>query len=187
MDNAYKYTDENIVSLVLKGNTDAYEELVKRYENKLLRYVRYILPESHDVEDIVQTSFIKAYENLNSFKPSFKFSSWIYRIAHNEAVNTIKRTGKTLHFPDLDIFSVALPNTPENEHEKNEIKTSVTKCLKELPVNYRDVLALYYLEDKSYSDISAILRIPEGTVAIRIRRAKAKLKEICIKYKVRHN
>ncbi|GIW69932.1 MAG: hypothetical protein KatS3mg101_0679 [Patescibacteria group bacterium] len=67
MIDSYTYTDEQIVLIILNGDNEAYEEIIKRYENKLIRYIKYLVPKTDDAEDIVQTTFIKAYENLNNF------------------------------------------------------------------------------------------------------------------------
>jgi len=184
MIDSYTYTDEQIVLIILNGDNEAYEEIIKRYENKLIRYIKYLVPKTDDAEDIVQTTFIKAYENLNNFKQEYKFSSWIYRIAHNEAINRLKKKYQETFFPDFDLISLSSKETPETEYEKKELASTLMKCLNMLPVKYRGVLTLYYLEDKQYEDISIILKIPKGTVATRINRAKAKLKEICIKYHI---
>ncbi len=182
MIDAYRYTDEQLVSIILDGNSEVYEEIINRYIAKLTRYVKYLVPKSDEADDIVQNTFIKVYENLNGFRSEYKFSSWIYRIAHNETVNFLRKRYHETFLPDLDILSFSSNETPETEYEKKEIASTTVKCLKELPVKYKEVLTLFYLEDKSYGEISVILKIPKGTVATRINRAKEKLKKICIKY-----
>lgn len=84
-------TDEQIVAAILNGDKDLYRNIIKRYEKKLLRYLRKFLSDPNDIEDILQVVFMKVYKNLYGFGPGKKFSSWIYRIAHNEAVNYLKK------------------------------------------------------------------------------------------------
>lgn len=178
MQNLGKKTDEQIVVLV-KEDKEIYSEIVERYQEKLLRYVKYLIGDAHKARDVVQESFIKAYINLNSFDISKKFSSWIYRIAHNLAINEAKK-----HQKEIKLFD----NIENDDHEKiekelerKEVISELKKCLKQLPLIYKEPITLYYLEEKSYEEISDILRIPGGTVAIRIRRAKQTLKKLCQK------
>ena len=85
MTKSVEVSDEVLVVQVIEGDADAYATLMTRYESRLLRYVIYLIHDQAAAEDAVQETFIKAYQNLRSYKPSYKFSSWIYRIAHNEA------------------------------------------------------------------------------------------------------
>src|ERR1043166_6670972 len=97
-------TDEQIALAVQAGTTERFGELIERYEAKLLRYVRKFLLDPEDAQDIVQDTFIKAYENLQSFDASRRFSPWIYRIAHNEFVNALKKkqSRRTMFTIDFD-------------------------------------------------------------------------------------
>ena len=172
-------SDEQVVKEVVKDK-EVYTELVKRYESKLLRYVRYLVGE-READEIVQESFIKAYINLQGFDENKgKFSSWIYRIAHNEAMNKVKKK-KPLSLDLNDWLKEILPGKVniEKEYEKKEEKEMVRQCLKSLDFGYRSVLSLFYLEEKNYEEISEILKMPMGTVGIRLKRGKEKLKEIC--------
>ncbi|MHA1211225.1 MAG: RNA polymerase sigma factor, partial [Candidatus Heimdallarchaeota archaeon] len=98
-------TDEEIARLVQSGNIDIFGEIVNRYEEKIKRYGRKFLSGIQDIEDIVQDVFLKTYENIQSFDTKRKFSSWIYRIAHNEFVNALKKhKKKPLPLFELDIL-----------------------------------------------------------------------------------
>jgi RNA polymerase sigma-70 factor, ECF subfamily len=176
-----KLTDEMLVNEIRKQNRERYAELVKRYEDKLMRYATYILGDEQKARDVVQDSFIKSYINLNSFDTKKKFSSWIYRIVHNESLNSIKKYHKEVPLiQDMDFES---GENIEHDFTKNEIVEKAHTCLKKMPIIYSEPLSLYYLEDKSYEEISDILRIPMGTVATRINRAKGIMKNICQKNK----
>ncbi|MBU1085832.1 RNA polymerase sigma factor [Patescibacteria group bacterium] len=173
-------SDEEVVRKVIEDQ-EQYAELVKRYEEKLNRYVNYLIGSSDEASDVVQEAFIKAFVNLKGFdKKKGKFSSWIYRIAHNEAMNKVKKK-KHLSLDFNDWLKEMLPGKVniEKEYEKNEEKEMVKKCLTSLGFKYRSVLSLYYLEDKSYDEISEILKIPMGTVGIRLKRGKEKLRQVC--------
>lgn len=175
-------SDIEIVNL-LKEDIDMYAVLIERYEKQLMVYVRRILFVSvEDAEDILQEIFIKVYRNINSYNPKYKFSSWIYRIAHNEAVSYLrskkrKQLSKNVSSVEDDIFD-KIPSDIDIEGEyikKDSIKT-VAQALKNLDSKYREVLILRFFEEKEYNEISEILHIPSGTVASLINRGKEKLK-----------
>ena len=171
-------TDEEIARLVQSGDIDLFGEIIKRYEEKMKRYGRKFLKGIEDIEDIVQDVFIKAYENIQSFDIKRKFSSWLYRIAHNEFVNALKKHKKRpLLFFELDIIlPYSMPEEFDKENNRQEIKQMVDKFLDKLETKYREPIILYYLEELSYKEIADILRIPVSTVGIRLKRAKEKIK-----------
>jgi len=174
-------TDEELVKIIRTSDQEQYSVIVKKYQDKLFRYANNIVNDESRATDIVQQTFIKAFINLNGFDTKKSFSSWIYRIVHNEAMNLIKKYKKEVSLlPDFDIPS---NDNVEDEYNKEETATEVKKCLKEIPLSYSEPLSLYYLEDKSYEEISDILRLPVSTVGTRINRAKTQLKKICKKNK----
>lgn len=170
-------SDESIVEQVRSFDQELYVVLVERYQHKLLRYAQNLIHNEHKAADVVQESFIKAFINLQGFDTKKKFSSWIYRIVHNEAMNSIKKYQKEVQMPEG--FDFASSEDIEADFERKEEIASVQTHLKKLPVIYAEPLALRYLEDKTYEEISDILRLPMGTVATRIKRAKALMKHIC--------
>ncbi len=174
-------TDEEITRLVQLGNIELFGILIERYEEKMLRYGRKFLRGFEDIEDIVQDVFIKAYENIRSFDPKRKFSSWLYRIAHNEFVNTIRKKSKSpLSFFDPDTL-FPHPVSKENsdkESNREELNQMIDKCLDKIQPKYREPIILYYFEELSYKEIADILHIPIGTVSIRLKRAKEVIKKI---------
>ncbi len=172
-------SDEMLVEKIRSKDKNLYTHIVERYEAKLMKYAFYLINDQHKAADVVQESFIKAYINLNSFNTKKKFSSWIYRIVHNESINMIKKYKKEISLsPKFDIPSNI---NIEDEIDAKEIIAKAQNCLSQMPIIYSEPLALYYLEEKSYEEISDILRIPMGTVATRINRAKIIMKLICQK------
>lgn len=177
-------SDEKLVQKSLT-NKNTFAELVDRYEAKLLRYIKRLtgLP-TNQAEDILQEAFIKIYKNLNNFDQKLKFSSWAYRITHNETINYIKKQKSTtpLETDDEDATSLIeiLKSDADVEKEtiQKETANRVKTTLYKLPKKYRDVLILFYLEDQDYAAISDILKKPSGTVATLLNRAKAKFKSI---------
>jgi RNA polymerase sigma-70 factor, ECF subfamily len=174
-----KLSDEEIADKVRTTDTNLFAVIIERYQKKLLHYANSLIKDEDKAVDIVQASFIKAFVNINSFNIENKFSSWIYRIVHNEALNLLKKyPGETPLLDDLDFKS---DENVEEDFIQKETKAQVEKCLKEIPILYSEPLSLYYIDNKSYEEISDILRIPMGTVAIRISRAKKLMKNICQK------
>jgi RNA polymerase sigma-70 factor (ECF subfamily) len=175
-------TDEEIVLMVQKGDLQIFGALIERYQEKIQRYVKRFTPAT-EAEDITQTVFLKAFENINSFKINLKFSSWLYRIAHNELVNYLKKK-KTLPLFDFDVF---LPHyhvsqkEMENETDKKIEIEQFKKCLDKLEPKYKEAVILYYFENLSYQEIANITHSPISTVGVKIKRAKEKLKQICNK------
>lgn len=174
-----KISDEKIIEEVRSKDQDLYYIIVERYQSKLLRYASNLIKDMDQASDIVQNSFIKAFVNLNSFNTKKNFSSWIYRIVHNEAINVAKKYQREL--PILDNINFQNDKNTKDYFEQKEIVAKVKKCLEKIPLLYSEPLSLFYIEEKSYKEISDILRIPMGTVAIRINRAKILIKKICQK------
>lgn len=178
-------TDEDVVKKVQQGDVESFGILVSRFEARLLRYGRRFLSSRDDIVDLVQDIFIRVYTNINSFNLSFKFSSWIYRIAHNVFVNALRQQK---NFPVLyfDFFDELLPlggetESPEDESVRNEIRQELVTLLDSLPLKYREILILFYFEDMDYDSIADILHIPISTVGVRLRRGKTYLKKILTK------
>lgn len=176
-----KLSDEKIVEIVRSKNKEAYAEIIKRYQKKLIRYAGYILGDEDKGADVVQEGFIKAYINLYGFNTEKKFSSWIYRIVHNEAMNMLGKDKKQQPMYEQVEFDSGI--NFEDDFIKKELISRTHHCLELMPVIYKEPLSLYYLEEKSYEEISDILRIPVGTVGTRINRARGIMKKLCQKYK----
>jgi RNA polymerase sigma-70 factor, ECF subfamily len=169
--------DEQIVELVRTKDKELYLEVVMRYQEKLLRYAFNLIQDKLKAEDAVQESFIKAFINLNSFNLKMKFSSWIYRIVHNQVINIFNKNKREL--PLLDNVDYDSGKNLEFDLTKKEIQIRVNKCISKMSLIYSEPLSLYFIEEKSYEEISDILRLPVGTVGTRINRAKAMMKKIC--------
>jgi RNA polymerase sigma-70 factor (ECF subfamily) len=174
-------TDEEIASKVQNGDVEQFGLLVERYEAKMMRYARKFLFGYHDSEDMVQEVFLKAYANIRGFDVKRKFSSWLYRIAHNEFINAIKKKGREpLTFFDSDTLfphPVAAENI-ERDADLKQTQEILNKCLDKLDAKYREPLVLFYFEDLDYQSISEIMHIPVSTVGVRLTRGKVVLRGI---------
>lgn len=180
-----KISDEKLVSLSLEKQ-DYFAELIDRYESKLLRYIRRLVNVNHETaEDILQEVFIKVYRNLNDFDQSLKFSSWIYRITHNEAISYYRANQKKEVSVSIDkdngLVNI-LKSSLETDKEvvDKEIVVKIKEVLDCLPEKYRDVLVLKYLEEKDYEEIGDILRIPVGTVGTLLSRGKVEFRKLAL-------
>lgn len=174
-------SDEEIVSALQNGDIQQFGLLVERYEAKMMRYAKKFLFGYHDGQDLVQEVFIKAYVNIQAFDAKRKFSPWLYRIAHNEFINAIKRKGhEPINSFDPDTLfphPVATQNV-EREVDLKQTQEILNACLDKLDPKYREPLVLFYFEDLDYRTISEIMQIPESTVGVRLIRGKAVLKKI---------
>lgn len=156
--------------------------LMDRYEMPITRYLMRLTGWAEpEIQDILQETFIKAYRNLNDFDPQLKFSSWLYRIAHNQAVDAIRHhtarpTAGILPVEDVAQF-LSAKEDPVKELATQEILQKVRQAILHLPLRYREVLILRYLEEKNYDEIVDILKKPKGTVATLLRRGRDLLEE----------
>ncbi len=186
-------TDEELVKRSSE-HEEAFYSLMKRYEPVLLRYIsRMTRVSREEAEDLLQEIFIKVYRNLNGFDTNLRFSTWVYRIAHNEIISQYRKRKQDQFSVELDADeeesrSIAgfLTDTLnlESQYLDREKASAVRTALGELPPKYRDVLVLRYFEDLNYEEISDVLRKPPGSVATLINRAKAKFKKIAERYQL---
>ena len=173
--------DAALIQRIIKGDTERYADIIARYQQPLLRYAIYLIHDPDMAADVVQISFIKAYRNLRAYNPRYKFSSWLYRIVHNEAMNAVRKAKHTVSESDEPeyIEHFVSENLVEQRIDQDFLRDDMQACLAGLDVKYRDVLWLYYFQGMKYADISTVLHIPAATVGVRIQRAKAALKKIC--------
>jgi RNA polymerase sigma-70 factor (ECF subfamily) len=178
-----EYSDEQVVRRALE-EPEEFGVLIKRYEEKLARYLgRLGVATKEDREDVLQNAFLKAYRNLNSFDPELSFSSWMYRITHNEAMSWFRarqaRPSVTLG-EDGERLLMEIKDESADTAHASELRLSgeeLARALATLAPKYRDVLALRYFEERSYAEMSDILELPVGTVSTLIHRAKRALKD----------
>lgn len=176
-----EYSDEKLVELALDDEA-AFAVLVNRYEGRLRRYVGRIsaFPEE-ELEEILQDVFLSVWKNLRGFDARIKFSSWIYRIAHNQTISLFRkfksrgRDTESEMTPDLFV--------PTNENFVDDVDAKIGAeliqiALIELPGKYREVLILRFFEDLSYDEIADVLRCPVGTVSTLVARARKKFRAV---------
>ena len=181
-DNYFKKSDLELVQLTLK-NQDIFLYLIKRYEAKLLRYIQRISNvSSEDAEDLLQEVFIKVYLKLNDFDQDLKFSSWVYRITHNQVISNYRKLKARPQIIYLDPDDNLLNNiifdlNMAEEVDRVYLRENIFKILNQLERKYKEALVLKFLEEKNYREISDILKKPIGTVGTLINKGKKKFKE----------
>jgi RNA polymerase sigma-70 factor, ECF subfamily len=177
-------SDEEIVARTLTERS-FFAMIVERFEDKLMRYIRRLGIHSHeDRQDILQEIFIKVYRNLNGFDGGLSFSSWIYRIAHNETISWYRKQNVRPEghlVGDTDELFLYTPDTSKSAEQLIDAAIDakwLKGALDTLEPKYRDPIILRFFEHKEYDEISDILKIPIGTVGTLIRRGKKKLGSI---------
>jgi RNA polymerase sigma-70 factor (ECF subfamily) len=188
--NCDQLSDPEVVRRSL-DNIDYFGCLYDRYAKRLIQYITNLsnTPEE-EAEDILQEAFIKIWANLNEYDSSLKLSSWLYRIVHNETISYIRKKGSYGKNNLIQLDDIILNDLYEDlrmESDKEEIFTLTGKVLNMMPEKYRQYLILKFIEKLSYEEISDILKVPEGTVATRINRAKKLFKKIADKEHISFN
>jgi RNA polymerase sigma-70 factor (ECF subfamily) len=164
------------------ADRDAFLHIINRYERALSSYIkRLTVVDEDELKDILQEIFIKVYLNLNDFNSELKFSSWIYRIAHNHVISCYRKfkarpEGYSMSIDDDGARHLTSGINIEINTDLTLAKESVGRILASLDKKYREILVLKFLEEKSYQEISDIIKKPAGTVASTINRAKAAFK-----------
>ena len=171
-------------------NQDNFLFLVDRYKGKLISYIRRLTNINYeDAEDILQDVFIKVYLNLNDFNDDLKFSSWIYRITHNQVISSHRKLkarpeGYAVNIEDQAARSLAAEIDIMAGADLQITKANIFKILNNLDEKYREVLVLKFLEEKNYQEISDIIKKPPGTVASTINKAKQEFRKELARQKI---
>lgn len=157
----------------------AFKALVDRHWRRLYVFVkRLYFFEHEEIQDIVQEAFIKLYRNLNAFDPSFAFTTWMYQITRNCAIDALRKKQVRPHMIALedDEWERLLVATEDGVKEGIEIE-DMQRAVLALPLKYREAFTLFYLEEKTYEEMMDILKKPKGTIASLISRAKAMVRQ----------
>jgi RNA polymerase sigma-70 factor (ECF subfamily) len=173
--------DRRLIAESLAGQTPAFGQLVRRYQDRLFNAVLRVVDQPEDAADVVQDAFLNAYQSLNSFKGDSEFFTWLYRIAFNAAISLRRKRKAVLSFdgsPDTkaepaDASEFARPGSAL---ERLEEDAQLMAALARLSPEHRAVLVLKDLEGQRYEDIAAVLDVPIGTVRSRLHRARLELR-----------
>ena len=179
--------DLKIIESCLLGNTQIFSRLIDNYKNMVYNLAYRMSNNPHEAEDISQETFLRAYQSLARFNPSYKFSTWLYQITLNIIRDKYKK--KDIDYVSLDTpietddsefypQPADLTNNPEKIISQKEDVQAIQQAIYSLPLKYREVLVLRHLQDLSYIEIANILKLPAGTVKVRLYRAREQLRKI---------
>ena len=177
-------SDRELVAIAIDGFDGSFEELVRRYQRPISAYVYRMVGNYESALDLTQEIFIKVYNSLNRYRAEFKFSTWIYKIAHNAAVDHLRRTAtreqSLVIGPEGDTFDLPLESallSPEQESEQKERRGEIEAVVRALPANYRELIILRHSQDLSYEEIVEVTGLPLGTVKNRLFRAREMMRQ----------
>ena len=173
-------TDDEEAALVartLQGDPRAFASLVDAYQRVLFNVALRMVNNFHDAQDLVQTSFVKAYEKLDTYDPKRKFFSWIYRIAVNECLNHLSRRRPA---DDL-VWSAASERSPDEALDQEQVGTMIGFALLDLSPDNRGVIILRHFIHLSHREMARVLELPEKTVKSRLHTARKLLGNVLIK------
>lgn len=179
-------SDIQLVKRVQKGDKQAFDMLVLKYQYKVQAVISRFVKDQSEVQDVAQEAFIKAYRAIQTFRGESQFYTWLYRIAVNTAKNYLVTRNRRPPNEDIDIGDAENyggseylkdNDTPEGEMYRGELEEVVFKALSELPEDLRTAVTLREMEGMSYEEIASIMDCPVGTVRSRIFRAREAIAE----------
>jgi len=180
-------SDADLITTAIAGREGGFEELVRRYQRPIISYVYRMLNDYDASLDVTQEVFIKVYNSLNRYSCDYKFSTWLYRIAHNAAIDHLRRNSVNSQSLETESgegayqLQIESPNpTPEQERERSEWRSEIDAVVKLLPAAYRDLILLRHSRDLSYEEIAEVTSLPLGTVKNRLFRAREMMRGLLI-------
>jgi RNA polymerase sigma-70 factor (ECF subfamily) len=178
--------DQALVESALAGNQKAYQQLFEMHRQAIFHVTVKIVKNTEEAKDLVQETFIKAFGSLKSYDPSYRFSTWLYKIAANCSIDAIRKRriealslDKPISTKDGDV-QMEVPDYsfyPENDLSEKRRHVSIEEAIEQLPDKYKEVIVMRHQEDKPYEEIARLLHVPVGTVKARIFRARELLKK----------
>src|SRR5690349_15700921 len=180
--------DSELVQSTLAGRESGFEELVRRYQRPIAAYVYRMVGDYDAALDLTQEVFIKVYNSLSRYRSEFKFSTWIYKIAHNAAIDHLRRhavreyaLSGSVEGEHREVIIESRRLTPEQESERKERRTEIESVVQLLQPSYRELIVLRHSHDLSYDEIAEVTGLPLGTVKNRLFRAREAMRDLLIK------
>lgn len=177
-------SDPELVASAARGLEGSFEELVNRYQRPISAFVYRMVGDYDAALDLTQEIFIKVYASLARYRPEFKFSTWIYKIAHNAAIDHLRRTSsreRSLSVgAESDNYELPLESeglTPEQQSEREERRGEIENVVRSLPTAYRELIVLRHSQDLTYEEIVEVTGLPLGTVKNRLFRAREMMRQ----------
>jgi RNA polymerase sigma-70 factor (ECF subfamily) len=181
-----KLDDRQLVARILAGDREGFTELVGRYEKRIVNYVYRMTHRYEEAHDLAQEIFLKVYLALDRYDPKYQFSTWIFRIAQNSAIDALRKKslpevsltnkpedeskGKEREFPDVGV-------SPYRDLRNKQLSGAIDLAVEKLPVDYRELIQLRHFAELSYEEIAELKKMPLGTVKNKLFRARNLLKE----------
>jgi RNA polymerase sigma-70 factor, ECF subfamily len=178
--------DVDVVAAVLAGHTERYEELVQRYQGRIVNYLYRVVHSLEDAHDLAQEVFLRVYRALDRYDPQFKFSTWLFRVAQNAAIDSVRK--RRVH-----LVSMERPETEDGDGGSFEFASgdrgpygalrnlergrAIVDAIEELPAEYRELINLRHFAELSYGEIAELKGMPLGTVKNKLFRGRQMLKE----------
>jgi RNA polymerase sigma-70 factor, ECF subfamily len=185
--NLRELTDGELIVKAVAGREDSFEELVRRYQRPITSYVYRMLGNYDAALDVTQEIFIKVYNSMARYSSEYKFSTWLYKISHNAAIDYLRR--HSVHAQSLEAenkdgsYQLQLecprPN-PEQERERTEWRSQIDAVVRLLPPAYRELILLRHSRDLSYDEIAEVTGLPLGTVKNRLFRAREMMRDMFV-------
>ena len=176
--------DRDLVASAAQGLEGGFEELVRRYQRPISGYVYRMVGDYEAALDLTQEIFIKIYGSLARYRPEFKFSTWIYKIAHNAAIDHLRRNSgrerSLTNGTESDNYELPLESdglSPEQQSEKEERRVEIECVVRSLPTAYRELVVLRHSQDLTYEEIVEVTGLPLGTVKNRLFRAREMMRQ----------
>ncbi|MFY0606964.1 MAG: RNA polymerase sigma factor [Cyclobacteriaceae bacterium] len=173
--------DRDLVKAILRNNRHAFAQLIDQHKQLVGHMVAKLIDDPQEREELCQDIFVKVYHSIGTFKGDAKLSTWIATIAYRMAINKLKSLKRSPEIDELDDIPVELAEW-NSEFVDRDFSKFIHHLIGKMPVNYRTVITLFYLEGFSYPEIVEVTGMPEGTVKNYLFRAKKKLKEIVTPY-----
>ncbi|HUR96459.1 MAG TPA: sigma-70 family RNA polymerase sigma factor [Pyrinomonadaceae bacterium] len=185
LENFKDISDLELITSAISGREDGFEGLVRRYQRPITGYIFRMLGDYEASLDVAQEVFIKVYNSLSRYSSEYKFSTWLYRIAHNAAIDHMRRNSispQSLETENADgtyQLQIECPKpSPEQDRERSEWRVEIDNVVKRLPGAYRELILLRHGQDLSYDEIAEVTGLPLGTVKNRLFRAREMMREI---------
>ena len=173
---------ENIIARARRGDADAFEQLVIAYRDQVFRLALRMCGNEADADEAAQEAFLSAWKALPNFRGDSRFSTWLYQLTSHAAIDLLRREKRQIAAEDITEVSVSDPGpSPQQQAERSETRQAVRDAMGQLSPEYRQIVVLRFLQELSYEEIGAVLKLPPGTVKSRLNRAKAQLKDILSK------
>jgi len=184
--------DGELVQTAVAGREASFEELVRRYQRPIAAYVYRMVGDYDAALDLTQEVFIRVYNSLSRYRAEFKFSTWIYKIAHNAAIDHLRRHAvreqaitTSVDGERREVIIESRRLTPEQESERKERRSEIESVVQLLPSSYRELIVLRHSHDLSYDEMAEVTGLPLGTVKNRLFRAREAMRELLVQRGIR--